>query len=98
MGGIFAISVAVFRSLFEGLKGHEKRPKIYQIDANSKDIHWVLKFLKSISHELNAEVGKVRHQKLEKSKACWLYFYLFPSFFLVTLWILSSQPLVHYKW
>ena len=67
MGGIFAISVAVFRSLFEGLKGHEKRPKIYQIDANSKDIHWVLKFLKSISHELNAEVGKVRHQKLEKN-------------------------------
>ena len=59
-GGNFLNSVAVFRSLFEGLKGHEKRPKIYQMNANLKVFNWMLKFLKSISRELNAEVGKVR--------------------------------------
>ena len=59
----FTNSTAVFLSLLEGLKGHEKRPKIYQMNANLKVFNWMLKFLKSISCELNAEVGKIRHQK-----------------------------------
>ena len=65
-GRIFANSAAVFPSLFEGLKDRIKRSNIHQINANLIRINHVLEFLKSISPELNAEVGKVRHQKLAK--------------------------------
>ena len=80
---IFANSAAVFRGLFEGLKDHLNRPNIHQTDANLISFDHVLEFLKSISRELNAEVGKVRHQKLPKKPKALLMQEGFFSFLLL---------------
>ena len=79
----FWTSAAVFRRLFKHLKGRVKRPKINQIDANLFSLYHVLEFLKSISRELNAEVGKVRHQKLPKKPKALLMQVGFFSFLLL---------------
>ena len=59
-GGNCSDSAAVFWTCFEGLKGCVKRPNLDQINGNSIYFDHVFEFLKSISHELNAEVGKVK--------------------------------------